>query len=309
VQDALDEIEYITGDPSTTWGARRAQDGHPAPFHLEFVEIGNEDWNSRSDYDGRFAQFFDAIKAKYPALKLIATADVKTRTPDVMDEHYYHRAPEFYNSVHLYDGYDRKGPKIFVGEWATTDWPKPAVGLPTPNLNAALGDAAWMTGMERNSDLVIMQAYAPLLANVNRGGYQWPTNLIGYDALKSYGSPSYYAQVMFNAHRGDAVVEASPGVAPGFFTSVTRDTRTGALYIKGVNSTAAPLGVRIELAGVKAVGSRARQWLLAGKPTDANSLESPEKIVPVESAPKGLSREFEHAFPAFSITVLQLQTR
>ena len=301
VQDALDEVEYITGDISTIWGARRAADGHPAPFHLNYVEIGNEDGNRASNYDGRFAQFFDALKGKYPSLQLIATAEVKSRRPDVLDEHYYRHAQEFFDDVNHYDRYDRRGPKILVGEWATTE------GRPTPNLHAALGDAAWMTGMERNSDMVIMQAYAPLLANVNRGGYEWPTNLIGYDALKSYGSPSYYAQLMFNAHRGDAVVEASLGIAPGLFYSVTRDTRTGALYIKAVNSGASSRTVRIELAGVKAVEPSGRQWLLAGDPADTNSLDSPERIVPVESMLHGLSRDFEQVFPAYSISVLQLQ--
>jgi len=302
VQDALDEIEYITGNASTPWGARRAKAGHPAPFHLTYVEIGNEDWNPASNYDARFTQFYDAIRAKFPALQLIATTDVKSRTPDVMDEHFYRAAQQFFDDAHHYDRYDRKGPKIFVGEWATLE------GEPTPNMHAALGDAAWMTGMERNSDLVIMQAYAPLLANVNHGGYEWRTNLIGYDALKTYGSPSYYAQAMFNSHRGDSVVEASPGVAPGFFYSVTRDTRTGALYIKAVNPTAAPLNVRIELAGITGLGSEGRQLLLTGSPTDTNTLANPEKIIPVESALTGLSRGFEHTFPAFSISVLQLPT-
>jgi alpha-N-arabinofuranosidase len=156
VQDALDEIAYLLGDARTTWGARRAKDGHAAPFQLPYVEIGNEDWNPASDYNGRFAQFYDAIKAKYPQLQLIASTAVKSRVPDVLDDHYYRSAQQFFNDVHHYDRFERKGPKIFVGEWATVE------GEPTPNLDAALGDAAWMTGMERNSDLVIMQAYAPL---------------------------------------------------------------------------------------------------------------------------------------------------
>ncbi len=111
--------------------------------------------------------------------------------PDVMDDHYYRRAEEFFADTHHYDKADRNGPKIFVGEWATRE------GTPTPNMGAALGDAAWMTGMERNSDLIVMTSYAPLLVNVNPGGMQWQSDLIGYDANSAYGSPSYYAQVMF----------------------------------------------------------------------------------------------------------------
>src|SRR5262249_12703900 len=157
-----------------------------------YVEIGNEDWFDKSDsYDARFTQFYKAIKAKYPDLQVIATAPVKSVKPDVIDEHYYVRAKEnFHNAAHYdstqantasplvwdgghYDKADRSGPKIFVGEWATRE------GAPTPNMGAALGDAAWMTGLERNSDLIVMASYAPLLVNVNPGGMQWETNLIG----------------------------------------------------------------------------------------------------------------------------------
>src|SRR5271170_4890153 len=217
VQDALDEIEYVTGSTDTKWGAIRAQDGHPAPFKLNYVEIGNEDWfDGSGSYDGRYTQYYKAIKAKYPALQLIATAPVKSIKPDVLDEHFYVRATQnFHDATHYdpptstaaprwdggrYDKADRNGPKIFVGEWATRE------GAPTPNFGAALGDAAWMTGLERNSDIVIMASYAPLLVNVNPGGMQWETDLIGYDAMKSYGSPSYYAQVMFSKYLGDQIL-------------------------------------------------------------------------------------------------------
>ncbi len=212
VQDALDEIEYLTGDTTMPWGAQRAKDGHPAPFPLQYVEIGNEDEFDRSgSYDGRFTQFFDAIKAKYPALQLIATTAVKSRRPDVIDDHYYRSARAMERDAHHYDHTDRKGPKIFVGEWASTE------GSPTPTLQAALGDAAWLTGLERNSDIVPIECYAPLLVNVNRGARQWGTNLIGYDALHSFGSPSYYVQKMFGTNRGDVVlpVEIVPqSIAP-----------------------------------------------------------------------------------------------
>ena len=203
VKEALEEIEYVTGDASTKWGAQRAKDGHPAPFPLEYVEIGNEDNADRQvgSYETRFAQFFDAIKARYPQLKLIATTAVTTRPADVIDEHYYRRSEEemaFHSND--YDTRRRTGQLIFVGEWATR------VGDPTPTLGAALGDAAWMTGMERNSDLVIMASYAPLFVNVNKGGMQWVTDMIGYDTMSSYGSPTYYAQKMFSVYHGDTVI-------------------------------------------------------------------------------------------------------
>jgi len=211
VTEALDEIEYVTGDASTTWGQRRIKDGHPEAFPLHYVEIGNEDGFDRSgSYDSRYTQFYDAIKAKYPNLQLIATMPVKTRKPDVVDDHYYRSARDMERDVHHYDKTDRNGPKIFVGEWASTE------GSPTPTLNAALGDAAWLTGMERNSDLVVISAYAPLLVNVNHGAAQWGTNLVGYDALTSFGSPSYYVQKMFSENRGDTVlpVEIVPQARP-----------------------------------------------------------------------------------------------
>jgi len=216
VQDALEEIEYVTGDAGTTWGARRIKDGHPAPFPLTYVEIGNEDTFDRSgSYSGRYAQFYDAIKAKYPKLQIIATARVQGHAMDVLDDHYYRSAAAMASDAHHYDKTDRSGPKIFVGEWASTE------GSPTPTMQAALGDAAWMTGMERNSDIVALESYAPLLVNVNPGARQWGTNLIGYDALSSFGSPSYYVQKMFGANRGDVVLpltitlqEVAPGSAP-----------------------------------------------------------------------------------------------
>jgi alpha-N-arabinofuranosidase len=200
VQEALDEIEYCTGDASTKWGQQRVKDGHPEPFKIRYVEIGNEDEFDRAGYDGRFTQFYDAIKAKYPDLQLIATTAVKSRTPDVIDDHYYRSARDMERDVHHYDKTDRKGPKIFVGEWATRE------GSPTPNFGAAMADAAWLTGLERNSDIVVMNCYAPLLVNVNRGAYQWGTDLIGYNALSSFGSASYYAQKMFSENMGDTAL-------------------------------------------------------------------------------------------------------
>jgi len=201
VQDALDEIEYVTGDPKTKWGAARAKDGHPKPFPLKYVEIGNEDmFDGSGSYEGRFAQFYDAIKAKYPTLQMIATRTVTSRTPDVVDDHYYRSARDMAADSTHYDKASRTGPKIFVGEWASVE------GNPTPTMQAALGDAAWLTGLERDSDLVVMESYAPLLVNVNPGAAQWGTNLIGYDGLSSYGSPSFYVQSLFGQSTGDLTV-------------------------------------------------------------------------------------------------------
>jgi len=306
VQDALDEIEYVTGDANTTWGRRRSADGHERPFRLKYVEVGNEDWY-KSDYEGRFAQFYDAIKSNYPELQIIASAEIKSRKPDVVDEHQYRKAQDFFDDVHHYDLYPRNGPKIFVGEWATIeDWPMDGA-LSTLNMRDALGDGAWMIGMERNSDLVIMQAYAPLFRNVSKGAAQGH-GLIDFNAIHSYGSPSYYVQVMFNAHRGDEVLASSPGVAPELFTSVTRDSKSGTIYLKAVNVSSSTCRVRIEISGVARVEPQGKVIRLSGAPQDSNSISEPAKVVPVEDDLHNVGAVFDHAFPAYSVTVLEIHS-
>jgi alpha-N-arabinofuranosidase len=335
VQDGLDEIEYAIGDTSTTWGARRARDGHPKPFKLTYVEIGNEEFNRQSQYDARFAQFYDAIKAKYPDIKIIGavaygTNVLQTRKPDVYDDHFYRNSVQMQTDTRHYDDLDRNGPKVFVGEWATRE------GVPTPNMGAALSDAAWMTGMERNSDIVIMEAYAPLFVNVNPGGMQWATDLIGYDTLTSYGSPAYYAQKMFSLNHGDTVVAATlenvplrqmeqprrfgrRGAAggeqpapqkvnvPSLFCNVTRDSGSGTIYVKVVNVVGTAQPVHIQISGVSTLEPNGELVEMKGKSTeDTNSITEPTNIVPVTTKIDGLSRDFTRSFPPYSISVLKL---
>jgi alpha-L-arabinofuranosidase len=303
VQDALDEIEYVAGSKSTRWGGERAKDGHPEPFPLHYVEIGNEDWFDKSgSYDGRYAQFYKAIKQHYPDLQLIATTPVKSVKPDVLDEHFYMSAGKSFSDATHYDNVDRNGPKIFVGEWATRE------GEPTPNLQAALGDAAWMTGMERNSDIVIMESYAPLFVNVNPGGMQWESDLIGYDALTSYGSPSYWAQVMFSNHTGTEVVASTlSNAGPRVFESVTRDDKQHTLFIKIVNGTSTPQNLSFELDGVSNLKRKAALITMAGKSPDAtNTITHPDTIVPVNQAVDIVGPHFDHVFQPYSVNVLQL---
>ena len=336
VQDALDEIEYVTGGTNTTWGAQRAKDGHPAAFPLHYVEVGNEDWFDRSgSYDGRFAQFFNAIKAKYPDLKVIATTPVKGVTPDLVDEHYYKSQEQMEAQSHMYDTRSRTNQtKVFVGEWATR------VGSPTPNMAGALGDAAWMCCMERNSDIVLLESYAPLFVNVSdlkRGGsMQWPSDLIGYDALTSYGSPSYYAQVMFSTHHGDNVLATdsqdipthpwqppqrtrngvpqgaapAPQELPSLFYDATRDSRTGTVYLKIVNRQSTSQPVRVQISGVSTVEAGGQALVLkAGSPDDTNSIQEPKKIIPVVEKVAGLGTDFTRDFPPYSITILELKAK
>jgi alpha-N-arabinofuranosidase len=303
IQDALDEIEYVTGSTSTKWGAERAKNGHPAPFALRYVEIGNEDWFDRSgSYDGRYAQYYKEIKEHYPDLQLIATAPVKSTRPDVLDEHFYMSAEQSFADAGHYDKYDRNGPKIFVGEWATRE------GSPTPNLGAALGDAAWMTGMERNTDMVIMTSYAPLLVNVNPGGMQWESDLIGYDGLTSYGSPSYWAQVMFGNHLGTEVVPSTlDGAGPRVYASTTRDDKLRKVYVKVVNGTSETQRINFTLNGVTSVKPDALLITMSGKsPSATNTILHPDAIKPIERHIRIEGLKFERSFEPYSINVLEM---
>ena len=297
VQDALDEIEYVTGDTNTTWGAQRAKDGHPAPFNLNYVEIGNEDWFDKSgSYDERFAQFYDAIKAK-----LSATQNDFHHRQRPTRSHARSQPQTRHDGRTLLSlrGYvscrcrrtTRKimtaaGPEIFVGEWAAYETSFPPWNNrrrnepPTPNLKAAIGDAAFMAAMERNSDLIKMQCYAPLFVNVNPGARQWRPDLIGYDAISAYGSPSYYAIQMFSRNLGDEILNTSSAE-----TSVqgcaTRDSQTGEIFLKLVNPQTNAVPLNIEINGVAALASKGTAITLAGNPEDSNSITQPKKIVPL----------------------------
>jgi len=342
VDDALDEIEYVMGDAKSYWGAKRVADGHPAPFKLKYVEIGNEDWFDRSNsYDGRFAQFREAIDAKYPKLTCISTiADAQYPTmkvtlgkkAEVLDEHYYRNSWDMFENASQYDNYDRKGPKIFCGEWATRE------GVPTSNLIAAIGDAAWMTGMERNSDHVIMSCYAPLFVNVNTAtatapkAWQWDSDLIGYNAMNSYGSPSYYVQKLFSEYLGNVIVPMTasgipkqvrpprpqrPGATPNatpetpksvptLFYCATKDDRF--VYLKVVNALGTVQPVEISLIGVGKVKSEGTLAVIKGmKPEDTNSITEPTKIVPVITKIKGVAVSFKQKLAPYSVNILKLE--
>jgi alpha-L-arabinofuranosidase len=301
IQDALEEIEYVTGDASTKWGAIRAQNGHPAPFPLHYIEIGNEDTFDKSrTYEERFARFAKAIRSKYPQYQLIATTPVKESVPDVIDDHYYLTPDGFFEILHKYDSMDRKGPKIFVGEWATR------TGTPTPDFGAALGDAAWMTSMERNSDLIVMASYAPLFVNVNPGGMQWSTDLIGYDALRAYGSPSYYAQVLFGSHIGDHTVKSdASGVNARFSWSATVSTAEKVLHLKLVNASDAAQPLVLDLKGAKP-GSAALYSLHAATRWATNTIEHPDSIKPVVGKVSVTSGSWNHAVAANTIEVIDI---
>jgi alpha-N-arabinofuranosidase len=324
IQDALDEIEYVSGPATSKWGALRAKAGHPAPFTLTYVEVGNEDFFDRSgSYDQRFAQFNAAIKARYPHLQVISTVGfeqpearrVHSVKPDVVDEHYYRTVDTFLTMARgQYEKYDRSGPKIFVGEWGAYEtpfepWnPRSRGEAPTPNMRAALGDAAWMTQMEKNADIVVMHCYAPLLVNVSPGARQWRPNLIGYDALRVYGSPSYHAIKLFATHIGDEILKTT-ATDTDVLTSVTRDSKSGAIYVKLVNAGDAATPLQIDLKGVSSLASAATALTLGGNPQATNSIDAPEAVVPVSSNVTGVKSGFTYTVPSHTVVVLTLNAR
>lgn len=322
IQDALDEIEYVMGPATSTWGARRAQAGHPEPFALRYVEVGNEDWFDKSgSYDQRFVQFQTAIKARYPQLKIISTVGyeqpaerrVHSVAPEVIDEHYYRTVDTFLKMARgHYETYDRRGPEVFVGEWGAYEtpfepWNERSRGeAPTPNLRAAIGDAAFMTQMEKNADIIVMNGYAPLLVNVNPGARQWRPNLIGYDGLRVYGSPSYHAIKMFSTHLGNEILKTTMADTE-VLAAATRDSRSGDMYVKLVNPGNAPATVTIEISGIRSIKSTATALTLASPDRNAtNSIDKPDVVVPVSSTVSGVKPGFTYTVPANGIVVLTL---
>ena len=302
VQDAVDEIQYAIGPTTSTYGAMRAADGHPAPFKLNYVEVGNEDFfdNSGSYNAYRFPMFYDAIKAADPQLKIIATTNVTSRTPDVIDDHYYSNDPSVIaGDAHSYDTTSRSGPKHIVGEYAVTQ------GEPTGTLAGALGEAAFLTGLERDADVVIGASYAPLLVNVNADS--WPTNLIGYDGLTSYGSPSYYAQKMLGDSLGDKVAPSQIVGGNGNLWAVASTKAGGTTYLTVVNRGATAATVNVDLGGVSGV-SGGTSTVLTGDPTAMNSVAHPTAVAPATQRVGSSGATFRHTFPANSLTVLALTT-
>jgi alpha-N-arabinofuranosidase len=335
VQEALEEIEYITGDVTTKWGAQRAKDGHPAPFKLTYVEIGNEDWlnNGMATYqgpEGRYAMFYNAIKAKYPHLKVIATGDPKV-PHDMIDNHAYMSPNAAIRNAHMYDKTDRNGPKIFEGEWASQETGN-ARGL-TPSFQCALSDAVFLTGLERNADIVVMHCYAPLFTRMNQGGNQWKTNLIGYDSLGSFGSPPYYVQKMFANAKGDQIlpigqiipqVIATPAAEPAqagrgrrdtppspnepLFACASKEDASGDIILKVVNIFNVDQNITVELNGAN-IKKKATGQVMTGLLDDINSMEDPFHTVPKDFVIKDASSAWNHTFPGNSITVIRFKTK
>lgn len=298
LQDALDLIEFANGGTDTKWGGLRASMGHPAPFNLTMIGVGNEQWDEQ--YVERYKVFEQALKSKHPEIKLIASAgpfskgpmfdylwkELKTSRADFIDEHYYMPPEWFLANASRYDNYDRaSGPKIFAGEYAAhTKEGKEAESRNT--WGSALAEAAFMTGLERNADIVQMASYAPLFAHVE--AWQWRPDLIWFDNLRTVGTPNYYVQKLFSTNKGTQTVPLlrNGAVLAGkdsLYASAVIDAASKKLLLKIVNVSSAPVQLDIRLEGaVAAKEAPVQQVLSAPARGDFNTLEAPGRVVPVE---------------------------
>jgi alpha-L-arabinofuranosidase len=318
IQDALDLIEFANGPANSPWGAKRAAMGHPAPFNLKMVGIGNENW--QQPYIERYAKFHQVLKAKHPEIKLVSAAGpspdgkhfdfawpkLRELHADIVDEHCYARPDWFYKGATRYDKYDRNGPKVFFGEYAAQSDKTVSVNNRN-NLECALSEAACMTGLERNGDVVCMASYAPLFAHID--GWQWRPDLIWVNNLQSYGTPNYYVQKLFANNAGDEALPVKLAAPDGtkLYASATRDNASGETILKVVNGGKLPVEVNLDFAGAKKVASQATVFTLTGGLKDENNFENPQKVFPQQSKLNISAPQFSHTFPADSLTVLRLK--
>ncbi len=296
IQDCLDLIEFANGDVNTTWGKKRAEMGHPAPFNLKFLAVGNEQWDDL--YYERLRPFVKAIKAKYPNIKLIGTSGpdsegemfekgwkaMKELKADLVDEHFYRDEHWFLSHGLRYEGYDRKGPKVFAGEYACH-----GKGKKWNHFETSLYEAAFMTDLERNADVVDMATYAPLFAHVD--GWQWRPDMIWYDNTRMFKSVSYYVQQMYACNKGTNVLPltmngksvAGQEGQDGLFASAVVDKKKGEIIVKVANTSDKAQDVTLNLNGLKGSRSATATTLQSDNMDAENTLDTPNLIRPVET--------------------------
>jgi alpha-L-arabinofuranosidase len=326
IQDALDLVEFANGPADSPWGAKRAALGHPEPFHMKMMGVGNEQWGPQ--YIEHYTEFARVLKARYPDIKLVSAAGpdpgddrfkfawskLGELNADIIDEHCYANPSWFFANSHRYDRYDPAGPKVFMGEYAAQ-----SVGIVSTknqnNLECALSEAAYLTGLERNAGVVRMASYAPLFGNVD--AWQWKPNLIWVDSLRICATPNYYVQQLFSCNRGDTVLpvklsggEPSPAGAQNLYVSATHDDQAGEIILKVVNPGADLQPADVNLSGVSQVDPQAKSIVLAGaKLSDVNSLGAPERVSPVTSVINNAAAHFSLNFAPHSLTVLRVKGR
>jgi alpha-N-arabinofuranosidase len=318
VRDALDLIEFANGPVTSPWGKLRGQMGHAEPFHLTMIGVGNEQWGPR--YVERYKVFAAALKAKHPEIKLVVSAGPlpsgepfdsmwagwRTLKADIVDEHYYMNPDWFLANAGRYDQYDRSGPKVFAGEYAAQ-----TAGVTSAdnknNWKAAIAEAAFMTGLERNGDVVQMASYAPLMAHVD--AWQWKPDAIFFDNLRSFGTPDYYVQGVFASNAGTRVVTATPQAEAGLYTSATLDERSRELIVKAINYSANARPTEIRLNGITSSGT-AKVSILASADLNAeNSFERPTAVAPEISTAAVKNGTIVTTLRPYSVTVYRVPDR
>ncbi|MCI7578743.1 MAG: carbohydrate binding domain-containing protein [Prevotella sp.] len=299
IQDCLDLIEFANGDVNTTWGKKRAEMGHPEPFNMKYIGVGNEQWDTL--YYKRLTPFVKAIRAKYPNIKIVGTSgpdsegkmfelgwqDMKKQKADLVDEHFYRPESWFLNSGLRYENYDRKGPKVFAGEYACH-----GKGKKWNHYEASILEAAFMTDMERNADVVYMTAYAPLLAHVD--GWQWRPDLVWFDNTEMFKTCSYYVQQMYAKNKGTNVLKLTMDGKPvagqegqnGLFASAVLDANANTVIVKVINTGKTAQNISLNLIGLKGEKTAKTITLNHNGMDDENSIENPNKIAPVNGSVK-----------------------
>ncbi|MNS10460.1 Extracellular exo-alpha-L-arabinofuranosidase precursor [compost metagenome] len=323
VQDALDLIEFANGGVDTPWGKVRSDMGHPKPFNLKYIGVGNEQWGP--DYIERYKVFEKAIKAKYPKMIIVSGSgpfpegdyfdygmqELKKLNAEIVDEHYYKSPQWFRENATRYDKYDRKGPKVFAGEYAAQ-----SVAIASPdnrnNWECAFSEAAFMTGLERNAEVVNLTSYAPLMAHEE--AWQWTPDLLWFNNLEAYGSANYYVQKLFATNRGtDLINITKDGKAVtgqnNLFASAVKDVNTKEVIVKLVNTAATAQEVTVDLKGSKLQSKGTLTTLTSPNLQDENTFANPKKISPTESEYKLKSDKATMSLPAYSVTVLKLKLK
>jgi len=323
VQDALDLIEFANGDTNTPWGQIRSEMGHPEPFLMKYIGIGNEQWGP--EYIERYKIFEKAIKSKYPELIIVSGSgpfpdgdyfeygweQLKELNTEIVDEHYY-RSPEWFReNATRYDEYDRGGPKVFAGEYAAQ-----SVEIASPenksNWECALSEAAFMTGLERNAEVVYLTSYAPLMAHAD--GWQWTPDLLWFNNLESYGTPNYYVQKMFATNSGTDLIAISEDGKPlvgqhQLYASAVTDFNKKQLIVKLVNTSKEAQEVSLNFNGANLASNGEAQILSSNDLTKENSFELPMAISPVVEQIKNSKGKGSISLKKNSLTVIKFKTK
>lgn len=312
IQEILDLIEWANGPVTSVWGAKRVAAGHPESFNLEYVGIGNED-KITPEFESRFRIIYDAVKAKHPEITVIGTVGPFHSGEDfekgwklanelkipIVDEHYYTNPEWFMSNLSRYDKYDRKASKVYLGEYATSG----------NKMRNAISEAAFLTALERNGDVVYMASYAPLLAK--RNFTQWKTDMIYFDNVNICPTPNYWVQQMFSANQGDFYFDkviSKNEKDTTLAASCVQDSKTGDIILKLVNYSTESKPMKVDLSRFGKLIPEAEQILLSGDPEAENTFENTQMILPVKSVFK-VSPKFEFRAPAMSLTVFRLKRK